>query len=123
MYTKSYSKSVEFNYATDMGVECKVSKYFTITIPKIIRERFGILPGEQVNVGLSVDQQALLITKALEESTDNKMIVRDNNLITIPIELRRSLNLNKGDKFQVLILKGRMAIFRKKTRDFIEILM
>ncbi|MDQ0256366.1 AbrB family looped-hinge helix DNA binding protein [Evansella vedderi] len=75
----------------------------------------GINPGEQVNVGLSIEQQALLISKAIRDTTDNKMIVRENNKITIPTELRRSLNLNKGDKFQVLTLKDRMVIFRKKT--------
>ncbi|MCD8511081.1 MAG: AbrB/MazE/SpoVT family DNA-binding domain-containing protein [Bacillus sp. (in: Bacteria)] len=121
MSTKSYSKPVELYDAIDLEIECKVSKYFTVTIPKVIRERLNIIPGEQVNVGLSMDQQALLISKTGQETTtDNKMIVRDNNLISIPTELRRSLNLNKGDKFQVLTLKDRIAILRKEPENLVK---
>ncbi|ADU31309.1 hypothetical protein [Evansella cellulosilytica] len=120
MDIKSYSKSVELNDAIDRSIECAVSTTYTITVPKIIRNIMGIIPGEQVNVGLSIEQQALLISKATRGTTDNIMIVRDNNKLTIPTELRRSLNLNKGDKFKVLTLQDRMAIFRKKTGNLVK---
>ncbi len=113
MQTQSYSISVELNKVFDIGLKCTVSSRYTVTIPKDVREKLSIYPGELVNVGLSNDQQALLISKAIEETTDNKVVVNDKNLITIPIELRRYLSIKVGDTLKIYTMNDKIAVLMK----------
>ncbi|OIJ18688.1 hypothetical protein BKP45_15965 [Anaerobacillus alkalidiazotrophicus] len=114
MYTKNYSVPVELNKAIDMIIECTVSTRFTVRIPKLIREILSISPGDLVNVGFSNNQEALLISKAIHDTIDNKIIVSKSNIITIPVELRRYLNIKRGDQFKIYNINNRIMVLMKK---------
>ena len=113
MHTKSFSVSIELNKAKDTGIECIVSNRYTVRIPKVIREKLSICPREIVNVGLSCDQKSLLISKTYQKTTDNKVVVSENNNITIPIELRRYLKIKRADKLKVYSMSDKIAVFKK----------
>ena len=113
MQTQSYSVPVEFNKFFDMRLKCTVSSRYTVTIPKAIRKKLSISPGDLVNVGMSDDQQSLLVSKAIEETTDNKVVVNDKNLITIPIELRRYLSIKVGNRLKIFTMNDKFAVLMK----------
>lgn len=113
MHQAKYSVSVQIDRLIEMEMKCIVSSDFTITLPKKIRQECDITIGDLVNVGLSEEGKGLIISKAggKDDNVDNKIITGQKNRIIIPAELRKNLQINKGDSFTVYQMTLKNAFF------------
>ncbi|WP_078593143.1 MULTISPECIES: AbrB/MazE/SpoVT family DNA-binding domain-containing protein [Evansella] len=120
MQKAKYSISVQINKLIGLEIKCIVSRNFTMTLPKKIRQECGLSVGDLVNVGFSEEGRGLIISKpaALEDSVDNKVIIGQKNRIIIPAELRKNLQIKKGDSFTVYQMTCKNAFFLRKEDDY-----
>jgi len=78
---------------------CTLSKGYTITIPKLIRETLNLLSGEEVTISLAYEE--LVIEKRCKDTLENTMILNNRGCIKIPQEFINLLYLEKGDVFNL----------------------
>ncbi|WP_096190163.1 hypothetical protein [Evansella halocellulosilytica] len=120
MKTMHYTVQLERTNVIDTNVTCSVSNGYMITIPKFIRKKLGIGAGELINIGLSENHEAFILRKVKHDTPDNKIVVNERNMITIPAELRYYLNVKKADQFHIYYTNDRTAVFVKKSDSIID---
>lgn len=76
---------------------CILTKGYTITIPKLVREKLIFISGDEVTI--SMKSNLLIIQKPYSDTLENKIVFNDRGSIKIPQEFIKLLSLEKGDCF------------------------
>lgn len=108
----NYSLSEESNKQEVKNKTCTLSKGYTITIPKSIRETLNLKNGDEVIIGLT--SKDLIIQKLYDDTLENKMILTDRGSVKIPQEFIKLLSLERGDVFTLCLAKSSI-ILEKRT--------
>ncbi|WP_249871653.1 AbrB/MazE/SpoVT family DNA-binding domain-containing protein [Oceanobacillus saliphilus] len=109
---ENYSLREESNKQTAKNTTCTLSKGYTITIPKLIRETLNLYCGHEIIIRLQ--SKELVIQKLLYEDTlENKMVLNNRGSVRIPQEFIKLLSLERGDIFNLYLTNS--GILLKKS--------
>lgn len=81
------------------NVEVGLNKNNSIILPKWIRMKNDIIPGQEVIV--STHSGEIYIKRKLNESLENQMIISSRGSLWIPVEIRNRVKVESGTSFEV----------------------
>lgn len=94
------------------NVNVRLTRGNTLFLPKWIRIKNDIIPGQEVIV--STNSGAIYIKRKLTESFENQIIISSNGSLYIPVEIRRRIKVKYGTIFEIYTNK-------KKTLQLVPI--
>ena len=95
----------------EKNTTCTLSKCYTITIPKLIRETLDLMSGDEIIISSNSEQ--LIIQKLNEHTLENIMILNNRGSVKIPQEFINLLSLENGDTF-ILSMSNSSIVLKKK---------
>lgn len=110
---ENFSLSEETNKKDLIYKTCTLSKGYTITIPKSVRETLNFISGDEITISLT--SKNLIIRKLYDDMLENKMILTDRGAVKIPQEFIELLSLEEGDQFK-LCLTNNSVLLRKQAK-------